>query len=782
MNAITLMPPLDPDTAPAGSMEVLLEPDAPTAEQIEAHTQQRRVDLLAAIRLYESDAIGGDEDDLAESRAQALDYYLGRPMGNEIRGRSQVVSKDVFDTVEWIKPSLLRIFASGDQVVAFQPQNENDIKAAEQETDYVDYVVQRKNDWFMTAYNWFSDALLLRTSYCLAYWEKRQEPVLEKYQGLTDDELAYLLSDATVELVGHDAYIAPQPLPQPVGMMLAMQGMQPPQMQFHNVELRRTRDYGCTKVCALPAERCLVRSTHPDVLVKDADFFEYWEMKSLSELRSMGFDVDDDISDGSSSGDDNGPVSLARDVSESQSMSRGIESSPNDPAMRQVKVRMVWLRFDFDEDGIAEKRYVCAVGDTMLANQETSTTPVSAICPCPMPHRHVGLSLHDIVADLQELRTALLRQTVDNAFLHTNGRYGVDKNLVNLDDLSVSRPGGYVRVNGSPHASIMPFTHPNTLNESIGVMQYLDGIRQDRGGVAKPFAGSDVDAIMAQPGTVSQLTNAVSQKIELIARLFGNGVKDLFSIVHEITLSNATVPEKVELRGEWITVDPRTWKKRSDMRITVGMGIINRQQQLSGISALIGMQAKVKDMGLTSPAKVYAGLAEFTKALGFATGKQFFEEPPPEARFAPPVDPMIEATKINSQAETLMTQMKGNAAMAIAQFKEQQENARTYFETMVDAQQQAQDRFLRAISEATERMQEMRMENARSEGGNKPMINLDLTPVSGAISETSKSTGQALSGITEAAKKLSDAADKMVAGRKRKITGPSGKVYQVEEE
>lgn len=37
-------------------------------------------------------------------RAVALDYYHGRPLGNEQADRSQVVSQDFRDTVEWIKP------------------------------------------------------------------------------------------------------------------------------------------------------------------------------------------------------------------------------------------------------------------------------------------------------------------------------------------------------------------------------------------------------------------------------------------------------------------------------------------------------------------------------------------------------------------------------------------------------------------------------------------------------------------------------------------------------
>jgi hypothetical protein len=680
-------------------------------EDLEANEEQARAQqaadesLLGAIEEREASAVGAETDNVNVERAAAIEYYLGKPFGNEIEGRSQVVSKDVFDTVEWVKPSLLRIFAGGDTVAEFQPQGEDDIETAKQESDYVDYVIQRKNPWFMIAHEWFTDGLLTRNAYAMAYWQAKSEPVLEKYTGMTEDQLVLIAMDASVQIIAHRAYQAPAPvLP---GMALNPMAAYPQMMTLHDVDVRRVKQYGCAKICVLPPERCLVANDTKGMSVREnADFFEYWEYKTISSLRTDGFDVPDDISD--TGGIEKGVVDEVRDTVTTHSMP-GDQNQTADPTMRKVKVRMIWIRNDYDGDGIAELRYVVAVGSTFLVNQEVSGIPVASIVPYPMPHRHIGLSLHDVLSDLQLIKSAMLRAAIDNQYLINNGRTAVDKNIVNLDDMLVSRPGGVVRVNGSPQTAVMPFVHPDTAKSTIGMIEYLDGIRQDRGGVSKPYAGADLESIKAQPGTIAQLTSAASQKIELIARIFGEGVKELFQIVHEVTLQNPTVVEKVELRGKWTTVDPRTWKKRSDMSLAVGMGVGNRQQQVVALQSLLALQEKALGVGLTSLPKVYNALSEYVKALGFASGKQFFDEPQPGQTFQPQPPYQVLVAQIAAQADLLVQQLKNQTQASVSQLKEEAAAARSYFENMLQIQNDREERMVRMYSEATDRAQEMRL-------------------------------------------------------------------------
>ena len=64
--------------------------------------------LIAAIEQHEanSETYGSLQTD----RTRALEYYLGKPLGNEVEGRSQVINRTVWDTVEWLSspPRLCR--------------------------------------------------------------------------------------------------------------------------------------------------------------------------------------------------------------------------------------------------------------------------------------------------------------------------------------------------------------------------------------------------------------------------------------------------------------------------------------------------------------------------------------------------------------------------------------------------------------------------------------------------------------------------------------------------
>ena len=66
-------------------------------------------------------SLGYFSDELSQQRELAMEYYYALPFGNEVEGRSQFVDSTVQDTIEWIKPSLMRIFASGDEMVKFNP-------------------------------------------------------------------------------------------------------------------------------------------------------------------------------------------------------------------------------------------------------------------------------------------------------------------------------------------------------------------------------------------------------------------------------------------------------------------------------------------------------------------------------------------------------------------------------------------------------------------------------------------------------------------------------------
>jgi hypothetical protein len=88
-----------------------------------------------------TDALNHFDSEYTQERLRALDFYLGEPLGNEVEGRSSVVATEVADTVEAIMPNLMRVFTANDKYVRFAPRTAEDVEAAEQASDYVNYII-----------------------------------------------------------------------------------------------------------------------------------------------------------------------------------------------------------------------------------------------------------------------------------------------------------------------------------------------------------------------------------------------------------------------------------------------------------------------------------------------------------------------------------------------------------------------------------------------------------------------------------------------------------------
>lgn len=629
--------------------------------------------LVAAIEAYEaeSDTMGS----LADDRIEALDRYLGEPMGNEVEGRSQVVSRDTWDTVEWIKPQLADIFCGGDEVVSFSPRGPEDEKAAEQETDYVNYTITQRNNWFEIWNSWSHDALLQKVGYIKAYWDDSEDRTKEKYAGLVEEELALLMQDTSVEL------IEVQTRPMLGGVM--------PMMVYDATFERITRPDVVRLVNCAP-ENIRVAASHRSLSLQDPrlPFAEHVEKKTLSELRNEGFDVPDDISD-----DGDGGSLFEEQQRDRDNPLRDLDDSDLDPAMRKVWVRECWIRHDCDDDGRAELRHVVLVGKTILLNEEADVVNLIAMCPYILPHQHIGLSVFDAVRDLEQIKTALLRGGLDAQYLANNGRYGVNEDNVNLDDMLDSRAGGLVRVKGEPGNNIFPLTHPNNGQGAVQMIQYIDTIKQQRTGVNEQSQGLDQNTLNKTYGGAQLLLTAAQQRIKFIARVMAEtGVKNAFQVTHQLTLKHSRKETLAKLRGQWVPVDPRQWVKRQDMQISVALGAGDKPQQMAFLESTLQKQMGMLPMGLSAPDKIYNTLARMSRVAGYKDHEQFWTDPA-KAPPAPPPGPPPEVQKVMAEGQVKMQVEQGKAQTAkeIAGIEAQKELQQKQAELEVQAENDRRD-------------------------------------------------------------------------------------------
>lgn len=653
-------------------------------------------EVLYRIEQEEQIAYGINDSALSDDRALAIDYYLGENFGNEVEGRSQVISMDVQDTIESALPQLLKVFVSGDKVVEFSPKGPEDQEAAEQESDYINHVVMEKNEGYKVFYVWFKDALMSKNGYVKVFYEEVKEVDEEEYTGLTDGQLSMLVQGDNVEVLNHTAYPDPS-FPAELNqqaMMMQEMGMPAPQMpMLHDVKIKvtETKDKICIENVAPENMMISVDTSSPSLF--DSRFVQHREIMSR-DAAAAAFGISKSKMDGifAETNEAYQLEAIARDIYDEE-YDRVVEGS-------NILVRDTYLRVDNEL-----MRYV-VIGNTIVLKEKADIIPFACITPMIMPHRHIGRSYSDLTMDIQLIKSTLLRGQLDNMYLANNGRYAISSR-VNLDDMLTSRPGGIVRVEGEPGSAIMPLSHPPLPASSFGMVEYMDSMKEKRTGVTAYNQGLDSNSLNKTATGITQVMNASQQRLELVARTFAEtGVKDLFKLVHRLVRTQYTKPDIIRLRNKWVDVDPREWKNRNDLTISVGLGAGNKDQQLTHLMAIINMQKEALPAGITSPDKIYNALAKLTQNAGFKNPEEFWTNPaenpqgqqqdkPSETEMAiqgqlaieqqkaqaqlqqeqvrSQNDILIEREKIAAQAELerFKAQLKAETDLAIAQIKAQ---------------------------------------------------------------------------------------------------------------
>ena len=622
---------------------------------------------------------------LTEQRTDALDRYHGKAYGNEQEGRSQIVTRDVADVIEWIMPSLMKIFTSGDKVVQFEPQGPEDVKLADHQTNYVNYVIMRQNPGFNILYSWFKDALLQKNGIVKHYWDDTTTVTREEYKNLTEEEFTLLLLDDTVEVKEHTA----------TGGMteVEVEGMiaQDVTPITHDVVIERTKEGG--KVCIenVPPEEFLINKYAKDI--QSARFVAHRVKKTKSELLEMGYSKKKIERAFSAEEAEWKSERLARFDYDSDS------AYPAGDVDEGIWVDECYVRVDFDNDGIDELRKVTKVGDEILDNEAVDSVPFSSLTPVPMPHKFYGLSIYDLISDLQLIKTTLMRNLLDNMYLTNNGRYEVVEGQANLDDLMTSRPGGIVRVR-TPGA-VKPLATPQLDNNSFNMLGYLDSIREERTGVNKNSMGMGEGTLKSHQTAagVAQVMTAAQQKVELIARVFAEtGMKELATSVYQLVQKYESPDKMVRLNNEWVTLNPTEWAEKMDCTAQVGLGFGNKDMNLVYLNQLGQTMQMIGNSPYGSmmikPKNVYNLATEQVRAMGMKNVHDFYTDPGDQPMPQQGPSPEEQAKQLEAQLKAEELKMKLE--------KTRTESALKQKEMELDAQLAAQELELKAQSAAVD--------------------------------------------------------------------------------
>lgn len=579
-------------------------------------------DLLAIINNRSSIA-ELNETQTSLDRQLALNYYRQELFGNEQDGRSQVVTSDVRDVIEWMLPQLIEVFLGPDAPCEFKPENKSDIEKAKQATKYVRYVFNEQNDGFLNLYTWIKDALLYKNGIIKAYWNEEQEETQEDYKDINVVEYEYLKQDPTYKIEKVKYRVGEEEVKE------AALSSIPIDQIIIDVKGKRIADISKVTIQPVAPENFTTDSDYSSVDLADCDFCREDAYLTEAQLLAEGFDQDliDQLPSYNPT---------IKPETQNRFINQGGVITPTDisKATRKIQITDVYIKVDMNGNGNVERRFVKIGGEAkVLENEPVDYVPYRAITPIIMTHTFTGMSVAEMVMDLQLLKSTLWRQSLDSLYLSNNPRYTVVKGAVELDDLLISRPGGIIRQDmvGAVGTLETPFVG----NNSAPMMELIDRMREERTGVSSVSQGLSPDTLADSTNMMgAMIMNAAQARIKMIARIFAEtGYKSLMLLIYQLVLQHEKNKRIADLGdGEYISIDPSSWRKRNSMVCKVGVGYADRVQKVSSLERVLQMQKEIFTAqggvgALVNADNIYNAVNDLMELTGLDSRNRYFSDP-----------------------------------------------------------------------------------------------------------------------------------------------------------
>tara|TARA_R110002110_G_scaffold9138_4_gene45010 strand:+ start:16 stop:2166 length:2151 start_codon:yes stop_codon:yes gene_type:complete len=591
-------------------------------------------ELQSTVTLSIEDAVDFVDQTLSPRRAQAAEYYEGAPLGNEQEGRSTAQTMDVRDTIQAFLPSLMRIFCGSDQVVEYAPRMPEDVDAAKQATDYVNFILNSDQDqaYVTILYSAFKDALVKGAGFLKYVWRETESVETQELDNLDEQSLAAISADPSAEITSLKTIVGPEGLP------------------LSSVTVTKRETTGRVKVESVPPEELLVNRSARDF--SDADLVAHRRYITVSELVSMGYEFDEMVNFATNEDD----FSFTNEEADQRSYQ--LDTNTNygeDPSRQRVLYVEAYMRVDVDGDGISELRMICTVGSQyeIVRNEPADQIPFAMFCCDPEPHSFFGGSIADLTMDIQRIKSAVLRASLDSLAMSTHPRIAFVEGQASLEDLMNSEPGNIIRMR-QPGA-VVPFNLPYVGEQAFGMMAYLDEMRENRTGISKAASGLSPDQLQSSTQqAVNQTIEAAQQRTELIARLFSeNGMTRLYSGILHLITKYQDETRIVRLTNNFVPMNPETWDPKMDVTTNVQLGSGGQRERMQMLQGINAIQEKLltqfgPDNPIVSVQNMYNSLQAIMEAGGLkdaGTGKYFTSpadyQPPPQQPPAPDIQEQL---------------------------------------------------------------------------------------------------------------------------------------------
>lgn len=499
------------------------------------------------------DAVDYEESYLALARQENQEYYYGNEPAlttseddeeDQPANRSTFVSTDVRDTILAVMPSLMRIFTNLDERVAeFVPSTEANEEMAQQAYDYVNYVFYEDNPGFVILHSAIKDALTVKAG-ITKWWTDTDVEVSERtYQNLSVEQYqALIYEDPNIEV---------------------LELIQDPQTQrLTKLRVRYVVEKPLTKVAAVPPEEFRISRDAKDI--ESAGLVGHERIVPLSELVAKGYDRDELVD------------YLSQQTYFSDERFLRNPGLTDDKSIEGVNYGEWYIRIDGDDDGVAELRHICTVGQNyVIIHDEVVPYSRFALWGSDLrPHTAIGDCLADITKDIQRIKTNMIRGQLDNLAESIHPRTVVNELLTNVEDVLNDEVGAVIRTRGDPNTAVA-FSKTPYAGDAVQVsVDYMDKVRASRTGITEASKGLDPKALQSTALVgIDAIVSGAQERIELIARILAEtGLRPMLRGLLREMVDNPSPKRTLKLRGKWTEIAPSLFDPTMRVKVNPDLG------------------------------------------------------------------------------------------------------------------------------------------------------------------------------------------------------------------
>lgn len=620
-------------------------------------------ELVSILDTLEQDSVTYNSEFMRDNE-EYLRRYFCEPYGDEVDGFSKVVATDVRDTVEADMTSLIRVFMGSGDIMVFEPfiDEPEAIEEAKAKTDYINHIVQRRGDSYKINHDFLKDSEIQKMGVLHYYMDEWKETKEVQYKDVTLDELTVIMDTISEEDERVDSVDVVE--------------KEVLDNDKYNIRLRITIKLKDIKIENIATEDFLLTRNANNL---DAPMVGHVSYPSRSELVMQGMSEEEVMKLPTSTRSDGGDYSQ-----KDKGANRGTQSETMDAirfrdqggnitdigayqewANQTVRLVTAFVLVDYDNDGIAERRWIEKVGNHILKNEAYDHVPYAVSSAILEPHKAIGDGRASLVIEDQSVNTALERALLDNTYEASRPR-SIIGDGVNLDDFFNHRDSGVVRLNPNsalaPKDAVMPLLTPYIGNEILQVAQYRDQQQATRAGTVLDSQGLEADQLHQETATRFEgIERAREAKIELVARnIAETGYRKLYDGLCW-TLNRFQDKEQMFLvAGKAVRVNPSDWKYDTLAVSQVGLGAGAGDKIVEQMTGVFTLQQQLMQQGslMVDQSKMYNTINRMLEGLGLSGTHLYFN------------NPEMPQDMIQAQNEQLMMALQ-QAQMQIEQLSQQ---------------------------------------------------------------------------------------------------------------